>query len=124
MPRRCLALAALLALCIPSLGRAPAPFPRREARPAFPVGTWRIAFTNGVVQWCEVRKDGTASVSEPNRSSPGKVTRKGTSFFVVCDDDRTERWTPDGRRMAVEHWCPGAPFPGAAAARGVAERVR
>src|SRR5215472_14809787 len=74
-------------------------------------GKWTVEFANGVVETCEIKKDGTASVVEPRRSAGGRVTAKDGSFVVACEDDRLERWTPVGQRMAVEHWYPGSRVP-------------
>ena len=43
-------------------------------------------------------------MTEPNRTSDGKVTVVQGSFLFVCADGRVERWTPVGRRLVVEHW--------------------
>jgi hypothetical protein len=117
------AAVALLALTLASAGYAPVP-PPKQRPPALPVGKWRVVFENGVVETCEVRKDGSATVVEPLRSSRGKATvdRKGV-VVIVCDDDRTERWRPDGKRMAVEHFFPGSQYPAGKAVRGIARRV-
>jgi hypothetical protein len=89
-----------------------------------PVGKWRVVFDNGVVETCEVRRDGSATVAEPLRSSRGKAKAGAKGVVViVCDDDRTERWTPDGKRMVVEHFFPGSQYPGGKSVRGVAKRV-
>jgi hypothetical protein len=88
-----------------------------------PVGRWSVEFTNGVKQTCEVRKDGTASVAEPLRSSKGKAEIKDGSVVIVYEDDRVERWTPVARRMVVEHWYPGTRFPAGTPVLGIAERL-
>src|SRR3954464_12588303 len=69
-----------------------------------PVGRWPVEFANGVVEICEVRQDGTATVAEPLRTSSGRITARDGGFVRVFDDDRIERWRPVGRRMLVEHW--------------------
>ncbi|HKB03214.1 MAG TPA: hypothetical protein VKD90_13390 [Gemmataceae bacterium] len=116
-------VAVLLALAIPLLTSAA---PRlRTPDPNLPVGKWRVHFDNGVVERCEIRMNGTASVVEPLRSSPGKWSVKDGSVVIVSDDDRLERWTHVEGQWVVEHWCPVAAFPeGAAAARGTAKRER
>ena len=86
-----------------------------------PVGKWSIEFSNGVVEKVEVKQDGTASVTEPNRSSAGKVTAVPGSFLFVCEDGRVERWTPVGRRMVVEHWASSDQFPNGTPVKGIAE---
>jgi hypothetical protein len=100
---------------------------RQEVGPepaGLPVGRWTVEFTNGVVERCEVRKDGTAAVVEPRRTTEGKAVVQGGSVVMTYQDDRVERWTPVGRRMVVEHWYPGARFPCAAPVLGIAERPR
>ena len=60
---------------------------------SLPVGEWSVEFANGVVETCEIRKDGTASESEPNRKSDGKAVDKDGALVVTFDDDRTQHWT-------------------------------
>jgi hypothetical protein len=88
---------------------------------ALPVGKWNVEFTNGVAEVCEIRKDGMASVEEPLRASPGTAVANATSLVITFDDDRTERWTPVGKRFIVEHWFPGSGFPTATPVFGIAE---
>jgi len=117
------AVGLLLAVSLAATAYAPVPPPGK--RPAMlPVGKWRVEFENGVIETCEVRKDGSASVVEPLRSSRGKATvdAKG-AVLIVCDDDRTERWRPDGKRMTVEHWFPSSAYPAGKSVRGVATRA-
>jgi hypothetical protein len=98
---------------------------KQEVRPepaGLPVGHWAVAFTNGVVERCEIRRDGTATVVEPRRTAEGKAVVRGGSVVLTYRDDRVERWTAVGRRMVVEHWFPGARFPCAAPILGIAER--
>lgn len=121
---RLLAVAIALAVCLSASARAPAPLPKRERAPTLPVGQWTVRFGNGVVQNCEVRQDGAVHVVEPYRNSGGKATLRGRAVVIICDDDRAERWTRDGGRMVVEHWCPASAFPDGQAVRGVAERAR
>jgi hypothetical protein len=85
-----------------------------------PVGKWTVEFENGVIETCEIHKDGTASVEEPKRSSPGKATVKDNAIMIACDDDRLERWRPVGKRMVVEHWYPGSREPAVTPVLGVA----
>ena len=78
-----------------------------------PVGRWRVAFSNGVNEQCAIQADGSLSVVEPQRSSNGRATVRDSSFLIVCQEDRLERWTPVGQNMVVEHWFPMARFPSA-----------
>jgi hypothetical protein len=124
--RLSLAVAAILSFALISAGDPPAlpakgP-PPREA--VLPVGEWSIEFANGVIETCEIRKDGTASESEPNRKSDGKAVAKDGAIVIAFDDDRTERWTAVGKRMVVEHWFPSAKFPCGTPVLGIADRER
>jgi hypothetical protein len=114
-----LLLATTLALPLPALAAGP-PLPPR-AEQALPVGKWSVEFSNGVIEKVEVKKDGTASVTEPNRTSVGKVTPVQGSFLFVCEDGRVERWTPVGRRMVVEHWASVDQMPSGAPVKGIAD---
>ena len=105
----------LLTLPLTSAGDPP------KAQPALPTGKWSIEFSNGVVEKVEVKQDGTASVTEPARSSDGKVTSLQGSFLFVCEDGRLERWTPVGKRMVVEHWASADQFPNGTPVKGIAD---
>jgi hypothetical protein len=72
------------------------------------IGRWTVEFANGVKQTCEIRDDGTAAVTEPGRTSGGKVGVQGGALVVVYDDARVERWTTVGKRFVVEHWAAGS----------------
>jgi hypothetical protein len=86
-------------------------------------GKWTVAFANGVVETCEVRGDGTASESEPNRSADGKAEASGNALVITFEDGRVERWNLINGRVVVEHWCPAAAYPAAASVVGVADRL-
>ena len=118
LPRFGVTFAALFAFALTSAGDPPPP------EVSLPAGEWSIEFANGVVETCELRKDGTASESEPNRKSDGKAVDKGGALVIVFDDDRTERWTPVGKRMVVEHWYPSSKFPCGNPVLGIADRER
>jgi hypothetical protein len=107
----------IAALLTVSLARADPPRPEL----ALPVGKWNIEFSNGVVEKVDVKKDGTATVTEPARTSDGKVTALPGMFLVVCEDGRVERWTPVGRRMVVEHWASADQYPNGTPVRGIAD---
>jgi hypothetical protein len=87
-----------------------------------PVGKWNIEFANRVVETCEIREDGTASVVEPQRTSGGKAIVQDRSLIIYFDDDRVERWTKIGERQVVEHWFPASQFAIATPVLGIAER--
>jgi hypothetical protein len=86
-------------------------------------GKWTVEFTNGVTEVCRIGKDGEASVEEPLRRSDGTAVVQGGSVVITFQDDRVERWTAVGKRVVVEHWFPGARFPTAPPALGIATRT-
>jgi hypothetical protein len=121
-PRMSRSVAILVALTIPLLSSAA---PRlRTPDPSLPIGKWRVAFENGVIERCEIRMDGSASVVEPLRSSPGKWTIKDESVVIISDDDRLERWTRVDGEWVVQHWCPVRAYPEGASVQGTAKRER
>jgi hypothetical protein len=99
-----------------------------QAAPApdagLPVGRWSVEFADGSVEACEICADGTASVSEPERSSTGKAKLHDGNLVLVFNDDRTERWTAVGKRFVVEHWFPASRLPPVTPVLGIAEPVR
>jgi hypothetical protein len=91
-----------------------------------PVGKWKVEFTNGVIEECDVfvfDGGGHATVDEPLRRSRGTVVAKDGSAIMNFNDDRVERWTPAGKRFVVEHWFPGSRFLTAPPVLGIAERT-
>ena len=110
------------AFSLMSAGNAPKP-PAPEADDGLPIGTWTVEFANGVVETCEIKKDGTASVVEPRRTASGKVTVKDGAFLVAFEDDRLERWTPVGKCLVVEHWYPASKIPVVMPVLGIGERT-
>ena len=95
--------------------------PRPAAPESLPSGKYRVEFLNGVVEVCHFEKE-NVSESEPARSSGGKATVKDGAAVLTFEDDRTERWTPAGKRWLVEHWCPSSAYPAAKPVLGIAER--
>lgn len=92
--------------------------------PNAPTDRWNVEFANEVTQVCEMRKDGTASVTElllPKYE--GKVTHKDPPVLVEYSGDRTQRFTPVGQRMVVEHWYPGAKAAATRPILGIARRA-
>ena len=87
------------------------------------VGQWNVKFSNGVSEVCKIRKDGVASVVEPQRTSGGKGRVQGGMVTIVYDDDRIERWKTMGKQFVVEHWFPGSQFPNGTPVRGIAKRA-
>ena len=125
MPLRRLSAAVVaLALCLSASAHAPAPLPKKERPIGLPVGRWVVRFENGVVETCEIKKDGAIHVVEPQRNSAGKATLRGRSVVLECEDDRAERWTRVEGKMVVEHWFPTAAYPHGKPVRGVAEREK
>jgi hypothetical protein len=113
-------LRVLTALMLLSALAVAAPVPR-ALKPKPPAGEWTIEFENGVVETCSIERSGKTAVSEPLRSSAGRAeVAAGGVLVLAFDDDRTERWTPDGDGFAVEHWCPSSRYPTATPVRGVA----
>lgn len=103
----------------PRCGR-PSPKPVDDAW----VGQWTVEFANGVVETCDVAKEGTANVVEPKRSSSGNVRDAGMGVVVLgFDDDRVERWTRIGQRMVVEHWASSDQFPSVPPVLGIASKL-
>jgi hypothetical protein len=88
-----------------------------------PIGVWRVQFANDVIETCEVRRDGTLTVTEPGRTSPGKPVVQSGRVVVLYDDDRIERWTPVGKRLVVEHWGSSSQWPTSAPVLGIADRI-
>jgi hypothetical protein len=109
-------LPTVVALILPLASLADPPRPQ-----TLPDGKWKVEFANGVVERVEIKKDGAASVTEPARTSDGKVTSLQGAFLFVCDDDRIARRTPVGRRMVVEHWFPADQYPNGTPVRGIAD---
>jgi hypothetical protein len=91
---------------------------------AIPAGKWRVEFTNGVIQTCEIASDGTAKVREPLRTSPGKAVLQDGAVIITFDDNRVERWTQIGKKLVVEHWCPASAYPAERPVLGIAEQSR
>jgi hypothetical protein len=115
---------ATLTLALSAAGDPPAPPAKNPGPEAKFVGRWMITFSNGVVESCEVRNDGSASESEPLRSSEGKVSQQAGAIVVTFADDRVERWTAVDRRMVVEHWPTAAAYPAGERVVGIADRVQ
>ena len=109
-----------LSASLVAVGDPPAPL----VTEGLPVGKWRIEFANDVVETVTVAQDGTANVTEPLRTSPGKATMKEGSAVIAFDDDRVERWTKVGNKYVVEHWFPAAAYPESRPVLGIAKQLR
>jgi hypothetical protein len=98
-----------------------------QAAPApdsgLPVGKWSVEFGNGSIEVCEIRADGTVSVTEPARSSTGKAEPQDGRLVLVFQDDRSEHWTKIGKRFVVEHSFPASRLPPVTPVLGIAERA-
>jgi RNA polymerase sigma factor (sigma-70 family) len=105
----------------PQRGDPRAPDPLAE-RPALPVGEWDVEFTNGVTEKVFFSSDKTVKAVEKNRTAVGRATAKDEAIVVTYADDRVERWTRSGKRMAVEHWFPANRYPNGRPVLGIAER--
>lgn len=111
----------LVLLLLPAVALA-APVPR-SLKPKPHVGEWKVVFENGVIEACALGRDDKAAVVEPLRASAGRVQHEPAGVVVLTfEDDRVERWTPDGARYAVEHWDTAARYPKGVPVRGTAER--
>ena len=114
-------------VAVPGSSRiAPAkePGPGTSLEATLPVGKWNVDFTNGVVEVTDIfmfDSEGHATVDEPLRKSRGRVMAQGSAFVLTYNDDRTERWTPVGKRFVVEHWFPASRLPTATPVLGIAE---
>jgi formylglycine-generating enzyme required for sulfatase activity len=99
--------------------------PVNSPEAALPVGRWKVEFTNGVTEVCDIFDfdGGHVTVDEPRRRSRGTVVVKHGSAVITFRDDRTERWTSVGKRFVVEHWFPGSGFPAATPVLGIAEHT-
>jgi hypothetical protein len=106
---------------LPLASRGKPPESPPPSQTSLPVGRWSVKFANGVKEVCEVQKDRTASVVEPQRTSTGEVAVKNGSVVIIYQDDRVERWTLVGQRMVVEHWFPSARFPSGTPVLGIGE---
>ena len=87
-----------------------------------PVGKWKVEFTNGVIEVCDIGNDGAASVEEPRRSAKGMAEEKDGSVVITYNDDRIERWIPIGKGYVVEHRFPASQVPAATPVLGIAEK--
>jgi hypothetical protein len=95
--------------------------PADPPTPAGPTGKWRVKFANGVVETCAFDQ-GTATEAEPLRQSTGAPVAQDGAVVIGFADDRTERWTPVGKRWVVEHWFPSAAYPAGRPVVGIAKR--
>src|SRR5262245_11329097 len=80
---------------------SPGAVPAEDGKPpetSLPVGKWKVEFSNGVKEVCDVGNGGESSVEEPQRRSVGMAVVKGGSVVITFGDDRVERWTPVGKR--------------------------
>jgi hypothetical protein len=115
---------ATLTLVLSAAGDPPAPQVKNPGPDAKFVGRWMVTFSNGVIESCEVRNDGSASERETLRSSEGTVSQQAGAILITFTDDRVERWTAVDKRMVVEHWSPAAAYPAGDKVVGIADRVQ
>ena len=88
------------------------------------LGRWKVRFTNGVKERCNVNADATTSVTEPLRTAAGNAEVRGRSVVIFYEDNRVERWTSVGDRYVVEHWFPAATFETERPVLGIADREK
>src|SRR5262245_17763006 len=112
MSRNLLAAVIALAVCLVASADPPAP-PVANIPGQAPelVGGWTVAFGNGVVETCVICPDGTVAVTEPLRTSAGKVEMREAQAVLVFVDSRVERWTVVGDKRVVEHYATADQFP-------------
>ena len=115
---------ATLTLALSAAGDPPLPPAKNPDLDARYVGRWMVTFSNGVIESCEVGKDGNASERETLRSSEGKVSQQAGAVVITFADDRVERWTAVDKRMVVEHWPSAAAYPAGDKVVGIADRVQ
>ena len=119
MKTKTIALAALAAFLLPvtakvkQLNQKPAGEAAAAAKPPtapapmkIPVGNWKVDFSNGVSQICDILASGKVTVVQPQRTSDGKAESKNGAVEIRYEDDRAERWSMDGAKVVVEHWHP------------------
>lgn len=100
------------------------PVPPRVGRLAVPTGKWQMVNAQGVRGSYEFRANGTVLWTEKLRRATGKCTVKDGSILIVYEDDRTERLTPSGPRMIVEHWYPSSRHPAGYPVFAYAEKAK
>jgi hypothetical protein len=105
----------------PTAPEAGADSPRKAT---LPVGKWKVEFSNGVAEVCQIGNGGESTVEEPQRASNGMAEVKGGSVVIAFQDDRIERWTPVGKRYVVEHWFPASRLPVTTPVLGIAEAAQ
>jgi hypothetical protein len=104
-----------------TVAKNPGPQPVDDAL----VGQWTVEYANGVVETCDLVKEGTANAAETKRSSSRKVRDTMNGVVVLAfDDDRIERWTRIGQRMVVEHWASSDHFPRGTPILGIAAKMK
>ena len=91
---------------------------------SLPVGKWKVSFANGVIETVEIKSDGSATVTEKERTSTGKASINNGYVEIHFEDDRVERWSLDSAadRMTVQHWHPVSQMPDGLPALGNAIR--
>jgi len=96
----------------------------------YPFGKWQMITSSGpyaptsILGTYDFRSDGTVFWKEKARQAFGKVTIRDGVILVVYPDDRTERITPSGPRLLIEHWCPSSNYPSKFPMFVYAERIK
>lgn len=91
---------------------------------AMPVGNWKVVFSNGVTEECNIGNGGECNVADPGWRSVGMAEVKGGSIVITYGHDRVERWTPVGNRCVVEHWYPASKLPTVTPVLGIADLIQ
>jgi hypothetical protein len=88
-------------------------------------GEWVCRFANGAIHHYTIEADGTMYWTDPVPKKKLKTTSKGRDLIVEFPDDNiTERMTPNGNDLQVDHFSPKSSFPqGPPATRGTAKRA-
>lgn len=103
---------------------AATPAPPRVGRLVLPTGKWQFVNAQGPFGTYEFRANGTVLWTEKARRAIGKCTVKDGSILIVYEDDRTERLTPCGPRLLVEHWSPSSSYPAGYPGFAYAEKAK
>jgi len=77
----------------------------------YPLGKWQMILGTDVVGTYDFRPDGTVFWKQKARQAIAKVTLRDGVILIVYPDDRTERMTPSGSRLIIEHWFPSSLYP-------------
>lgn len=97
---------------------------RSPTKVELPIGKWQMIKDGSVFGSYEFRRDGSVMWTEAIRQAVGKATVMDDAILVVYQDDRTEKITPFGPRLIVEHWHPSSQYPASRPVFVYAEKVK